>query len=222
MPLDPVRVRRVIDDIAAHGRVTARADGSVHHVAPVAPSPAVCDAMAGWVERVGARRTIEVGLGYGVSALFICRALADMGVERPLHVVIDPHQATRFADIGRQVPEDAGASDCVEHLAEESQLALPRLLGEGRVFDFAFVDGNHRFEAVFVDLYFLGRLLRRGAVICLDDCQLPGVARAVNFFVQNLGWTVEERSATDPLHQWAAVRTAAGDDHRSFSDFADF
>jgi len=31
------------------------------------------------------------------------------------------------------------------------------------------VDGNHRFDAVFVDLYYLGRLLRPGGVMFLDD-----------------------------------------------------
>lgn len=42
--------------------------------------------------------------------------------------------------------------DLVEFHAEESQIVLPRLLAEARRFDLAFVDGNHRFEGVFLDL----------------------------------------------------------------------
>jgi hypothetical protein len=30
---------------------------------------------------------------------------------------------------------------------------------------FAFVDGNHRFERVFLDLIYIGRLVRPGAIV---------------------------------------------------------
>jgi Methyltransferase domain len=75
----------------------------------------------------------------------------------PRHVVVDPHQATRFANCGLQFLEEAGLASVIEHHAEESQTALPRFLIEGRRFDFAFVDGNHRFDGVFLDLVYLGR-----------------------------------------------------------------
>ena len=93
---------------------------------------------------------------------------------------------------------------------EESQIVLPRLLAQGRQFDMAIVDGNHRFDAVFVDLYYLGRLLRAGGIVFLDDYQLPGVARAASFFTANLGWGVEETGSADHRHQWAVLRTGTG------------
>jgi predicted O-methyltransferase YrrM len=110
----------------------------------------------------------------------------------------------------------------VEHHEEESQLALPRFLGEGRTFDVAFVDGNHRFDWVFVDLFYLGRLLRPGGIVFLDDYQLPGVARATLFYQTNLGWRLEEVSAPDVLHQWAILRTAVVQDTRPFDYFVEF
>jgi cephalosporin hydroxylase len=65
----------------------------------------------------------------------------------------------------------------VELHAEESQIALPRFLGEARRFHLAFVDGNHRFDGVFVDLVFLGRLVRAGGIVFVDDYQLPALGR---------------------------------------------
>ena len=49
----------------------------------------------------------------------------------------------------------------MEFHPEESQIALPRFLTEERSFDLAFVDGNHRFDEVFLDLVYLGRLAQR-------------------------------------------------------------
>jgi predicted O-methyltransferase YrrM len=104
-----------------------------------------------WVTREGATRTIEIGLGYGVSARAVGegpRANGDDGVR---HVVIDPFQETRFAGRGLDLLDEWGLLELVEHHADESQIVLPRLLAEGHRFHLAFVDGNHRFDAVFVD-----------------------------------------------------------------------
>jgi predicted O-methyltransferase YrrM len=217
------QVRRVIERLVRDGTAVARSDGTLHDLFPVAASAAEGEALQGWVLREGATQTIEIGLGYGISTLHLCEGLLGNASEATArHVAIDPYQARRFSDCGLQFLDEAGVAELVEHHAEESQIALPRLLGEGRSFDFAFVDGNHRFDGVFVDLYYLGRLVLPGGIIFLDDYQLPGVARAASFFVSNLGWTLEEVSAADDLHQWAVLRTSAIPDTRPFDHFVDF
>ncbi len=217
------QVRRVIERLVRDGTAVARSDGTLHSLFPVAASAAEGEALQGWVLREGATQTIEIGLGYGISTLHLCEGLLGNASEATArHVAIDPYQARRFSDCGLQFLDEAGVAELVEHHAEESQIALPRLLGEGRSFDFAFVDGNHRFDGVFVDLYYLGRLVLPGGIIFLDDYQLPGVARAASFFVSNLGWTLEEVSAADDLHQWAVLRTSAVPDTRPFDHFVDF
>ena len=106
----------------------------------------------------------------------------------------------------------------VEHHSELSEIALPQFLKEGRRFDLAFVDGNHRFDGVFLDLFYLGRLVRKGGILILDDYNLPGVRRAVSFFLANLGWTVE-----DAIEAYAVVlRTAPQEDKRDFRYFIEF
>ena len=106
----------------------------------------------------------------------------------------------------------------MEHHSELSEIALPQFLKEGRRFDLGFVDGNHRFAGVFLDLFYLGRLVRKGGILILDDYNLPGVRRAVSFFVTNLGWTVE-----DAIDDYAVVlRTASQADNRDFRYFTDF
>jgi predicted O-methyltransferase YrrM len=58
--------------------------------------------------------------------------------------------------------------------------------------DAAFVDGSHRFHEVFVDLYFLRKLVRPGGLIILDDVALPSVASALRYYDLNPGWTPEQ------------------------------
>jgi hypothetical protein len=73
-----------------------------------------------------------------------------------------------------------------------------------------------------LDLVYLGRLLHPGAIVLVDDYQLPAVARAASFCLRNLGWTLEEVSPADELHQWAVLRTSAVADTRSFDYYVEF
>jgi predicted O-methyltransferase YrrM len=216
------RVRAVIERLVRDGSAVSGADGSAHTLFPVAVSAAEGEALRDWVTRERAARTIEVGLGYGISTLFICEGLLEAGQPEAHHVAIDPHQATRFASCGLQFLDEARVAELVEHREEESQTALPRFLAEGRLFDLAFVDGNHRFDGVFLDLAYLERLVRRAGIILVDDYQFPAVARAASFFITNLGWTLEDVSPPDDLHQWAVLRTSDVPDTRPFDHFVEF
>ena len=151
---------------------------------PVAVSADEGEALREWVIRERAANTIEIGLGYGISALFVCEGLLVNGAPDARHVVIDPNQSTRFADCGLQFIDEARIADIVEHYAEESQIVLPRFLSEARSFDLAFVGGNHRFDGVFVDLVNLGRLVRPGGIVFVDDCQRPGGGPASSYCVR--------------------------------------
>ena len=212
----------MIERLVRAGTAVASSDASVHTLFPVAASADEGEALREWVVRERATRTIEIGLGYGISALFVCEGLLASGAKAAQHVVIDPHQATRFAGCGLQFLDEAGVMAMVEHHAEESQIVLPRFLSEGRAFDLAFVDGNHRFDGVFLDLVYLGRLLPPGRIVFLDDYQLASVARAASFCLTNLGWTLEEVSTADERHHWAVLRTSTAPDTRSFDWFVDF
>jgi predicted O-methyltransferase YrrM len=134
----------------------------------------------------GAERTIEVGLALGMSALFLCQAVVPRGGR---HVAIDPFQTESWNGAGLRTLREAGVEEHVEVIEEESQLALPRLVAEGREYDLAFIDGDHRFEGVFLDLYFMTRLVRPGGLVVVDDMWMPAVRTAVAYVEKNLGAT---------------------------------
>jgi len=197
-------------------------------VFPIAIGPREGAALRDWVQREGALRTLETGLGYAVSTLFICEGLRANGVDGR-HVAIDPYQLeslpthrTRYDGIGLRKLEEAGVRDLVEFYPEGSETVLPRLLAEGRRFDLAFLDGNHRFEGVFLDLVYSGRLLKEGGIVFVDDVQLPAVQRAVGLCVSNLSWFSEDEGS-EGEHEWVVLRTRSHDAFlRPFDQFVDF
>jgi predicted O-methyltransferase YrrM len=200
----------------------------LENLAPVAIGADEGAALREWVRREGARRTVETGLGFAVSTLFICEGLLANGGDIR-HVAIDPYQfetppgsRTSYAGVGVTTLEEAGVRNLVELHVEPSERALPRLLAEGRSFDLAFLDGNHRFEGVFLDLVYCGRLLRTGGIVFADDAQLPAVRRAASFCIANLEWSVEEEGR-EGEHEWLVLRVGSPEAfRRPFDSFVEF
>jgi predicted O-methyltransferase YrrM len=222
------RVRAVREKLVADGTVVTP-DGRLLDVFPVAIGPAEGAALRDVVIEEGALRTVEVGLAFAISTLFLCEGLLANGSDGP-HVAIDPYQLepgplgrNSYAGVGLRTLEEAGVRGLVDFRDEVSQIVLPALLDEGRSFDLAFVDGNHRFEAVFLDLVYMGRLLPEGAIVFVDDTQLPAIQRAVEFCVGNLAWQVEGAGREGGAHEWLVLRTGPRDRYdRPFAEFVDF
>jgi predicted O-methyltransferase YrrM len=125
------------------------------------------------------KTTLEVGMAYGLSSLYICRALGDSGGQK--HIVIDPNESSVYRQLGMWNLQCAGYGDLTELYEERSEECLPRLVQQGVQLDFAFIDGWHTFDYTLVDFYFIHRMLRVDGIVVFHDCQLPAIRRVVRF-----------------------------------------
>jgi len=121
---------------------------------------------------------------------------------------------------------ESGRSSCGEGLLANGDPAARHLAVDPHQSS-RFADGGLQFlgearDGFFLDLVRLGRLVRQGGVVFLDDFQLPAIAQAASFCVTNLGWALEETSASDGDHHWAVLRTSVGPDTRPFDHHVDF
>ena len=148
-----------------------------------------CDLLRDLLIAEGIETAVEVGLAYASSALAIGEALLTVGSSRPRHVVIDPFQESVWSNVGWELLRSAGLDAIATLILAPSSIALPQLATEGLIADAAFVDGSHRFHEVFVDLYFLRKIVRPGGLIVLDDNWAPSVRTAARYYEHNLGWT---------------------------------
>jgi predicted O-methyltransferase YrrM len=132
--------------------------------------------------------TLEIGLAYGVSALFICEALARVGGKK--HIAIDAFQSTMWSGIGIHHLRQAGFGGLVELWEQLSQDALPQLVTEGVKVDFAFIDGTHSFDQKIVDFFYVDRLLNVGGVVAFDDCNWTSIHQVCRFIATNRPYRV--------------------------------
>jgi predicted O-methyltransferase YrrM len=212
----------IIARLANDGFTVAALDGKQHDLFPVAIDPKEGEALQGWIKKENPASVIDIGLGYGFAVMNTIKALIECRGEDFLLLTIDPFQDTGFSNIGLQFINEIGVNDQTEFHKRPSELVLPELQQQGRKFDFAVVDGTHRFEGAFIDLFYLNSLMAPSSVIFLDDYQIAGVRKAVTFFISNMQWALEEISEPSETHQWAAVRTRHEPLQRTYKDFVDF
>ena len=194
-------LRTYIRSIYDAGYVT-RADGDRIPLEPVGTQEKQGEYIRDLAIGIGATRIVETGLGLGLSSLFLCEALLASGDANAKLVTSDPLQKQVFDDAGLLTLEGAGLDDLWEFHRAPSMLVLPRLvdltlerpgagaeaysLGSVSAFDMAMIDGDHRFEGAFLDIYYAMGLVRPGGLIVVDDYWMPAVQLAVTYFETNM------------------------------------
>jgi predicted O-methyltransferase YrrM len=130
--------------------------------------------------------SLEIGIAFGISTMFICEALREVGSQK--HIAIDPGPLYRpgtdaldRCGLGLLNIERCGYRGLVDFHEAPSELALPELLKRGQRIDFAFVDGWHTFDHCLVDLFYINRLLNPGGVVAFHDARMASIRRVIRY-----------------------------------------
>jgi predicted O-methyltransferase YrrM len=191
----------ILEQIYATKTVT---DGTATYSAlnPVSGKPTYMDAAEGALlqRMIAAARpttTLEIGMAYGVSSLFMCEALAALP-HATTHIVIDPFQARQWRNIGLRNVRAAGYGDLLRFFEEPSEYCLPRLAQQNTQVQVALVDGVHTFDQSTLEFYYIDRMLPVGGVVIFDDVYWPAIRRTVRYVLSH--GTYEVRDHTGPRH----------------------
>ncbi|MGI8960844.1 MAG: class I SAM-dependent methyltransferase [Bryobacteraceae bacterium] len=132
--------------------------------------------------------TLEIGMAYGISSLFILEALRQAGGAK--HYAIDPNQATQWLNIGVENIRRAEFGEMFELLQVPAHLGLATLEGRQVSVDFAFIDGYHTFDHTLCEFFLVDKLLKTGGVIVFDDANWPAIRKVCRFAVINRSYRV--------------------------------
>lgn len=128
------------------------------------------------------QKTIEIGLAYGYSTVYLLAALHKNGTGT--HIAIDPFQSV-YHSVGSFHAEKLGMQHAFELIAERSVPAMADLKRKGEEFEFIFIDGSHRFDDVIVDFTLSAQVCPVGGYIALDDMWMPAIQKAAEFIRMN-------------------------------------
>jgi caffeoyl-CoA O-methyltransferase len=124
--------------------------------------------MALLIRILGARKTLEVGVFTGYSAMVVAKAMGPKGKVVALDV------SEEFTAIARRHWAKAAVADRIDLRLQPASESLEALVaaGEGNTFDFAFIDADKENYDTYYE-YAL-KLVRRGGLIALDNVLWQG------------------------------------------------
>ncbi|PYG87945.1 methyltransferase family protein [Ruminiclostridium sufflavum DSM 19573] len=135
--------------------------------------------ISNFLKRNNIKKTLEVGFAYG------CSAAAIISATQSRHYAIDPFQKRDFQNAGIKNMERLGFRRFLDFREEFSDTALPRMLMEGVRVDFAFIDGLHLFDSIFVDFYFIDMILEENGYVCFHDYWMPSTRAVISWIANN-------------------------------------
>lgn len=165
------RSRDIRADVESRIRIPAE-----HRDAALYPSHA--EALIASVLGFAPSHTLEIGLGWGLSAASILAAGSGD------HTVVSFDE-----DEGRQHQgiDNACMFGKPAFAFGPSDIVLPQLLSQHREhFDLILIDGGHLFDEVFVDVHYSLQLCRVGGLILIDDTWMAPVSTACAWIQSNL------------------------------------
>lgn len=127
--------------------------------------------------------SIEIGLAYGFSALFILDSMFENNYGK--HVAIDPYEVTDYHGIGLKSIHDLKFDDRFEWQEAMSIDALSTMRRRGVRAQYIYIDGHHTFDAALIDFCCSDKILDTGGVIILDDVWMPSIKTVVSFIKNN-------------------------------------
>lgn len=132
-----------------------------------------------WIKNLKPKAILEIGLAYGISSMIICDAASTYSLQS--YDIIDCFQRGEWKSIGLCNLEKSGYLRHITFHEERSEIQLPLFLKEKKKFDFVFVDGDHRFNHVFVEFYYIDKILKTGGTIVFDDAHLDSLQKVFSF-----------------------------------------
>lgn len=139
--------------------------------------------LAAWIEAVKPDTYLEVGLAYGVSALYAGSTLRRIKPDYT-HIILDPCQTEAWNGVGIHNLQKEGLWDRVKFFAEGSETALPRIMADGTRLQAAFIDGWHTFDHALIDFFYINRMLDVGGIVIFDDANWPAITKLIDYVLK--------------------------------------
>src|SRR6266481_2167623 len=162
-----------------------------------------------WVKQNGWTKGVEIGVFHGVTFFHLLKNCPNLHLTGIDVFEPQPHKDEQFDEGGRsyngdKLPEEyiRIKKEAEERFPERSKVIKSESANYAKnvpdhSLDFVFIDGDHLYESVKLDIVSWLPKIRPGGVICGHDIDMPGVRRAVDEMVE--GWTEHKQQI------WAKV-----------------
>ena len=145
-------------------------------------------------------RALDIGFGCGFSAV----SMALGGGMDVVAATLDSAGSARLKRAQERCERLCGSKVRIEK-GVSSDMYLPFAAKNRDQYDLIFVDGGHRFDDVFVDVHYAGRLAKPGGLMVLDDTHFGAIRSVANWVNTNLSHLWEPFEICRNIVSWKRI-----------------
>ena len=154
-------------------------------------------------------------MAWGYSSIPICKALAE--TTKGISHILDPFQIYTYQGIALNLLKDFDLTKFFVFYEQASDIGMAKLYENKTKIQFGFIDGDHRIDAVFIDFYYINKMLEPGGLVVFDDYQFSSVEAVSKYVLVNFHYKVIEQP-----HKRFIVLEKVKDDDRPWSFYGSF
>jgi predicted O-methyltransferase YrrM len=166
-------VNPVLEKLLQAGTFTHR--GQTYPIAH-ATSATICRRYADLIVEHKLKRGLEIGTLFGFSTLFLADAfsktngaLDTVDIRYRKRTWSDGSEIEDIHEVAERLIVEADLEDIVTFHAGDSNQILAEMCEAGKRYDFALVDGSHKFGAALLDFIAVDSMLDREGYVAIDD-----------------------------------------------------
>lgn len=129
-------------------------------------------------DQIKPKKSLEVGLAFGISTLFILEKCGEYDGEDKSHVVVEPFS---WGNAAVYNIEKAGLSKYLDIRRDLSDKVITEMYLKNERIQFAYVDTTKVFDTVLQDFYFIDKILDVGGAVIFDDASTGGINLVMRF-----------------------------------------
>jgi len=164
-----------------------------------------------FLKEKGIKKTLEIGFSFGRSTAHIISATESN------HTVIDPFQHN-YDNLGVKNMQHLNLDQFLTFENDYSHNVLPKLHAEKENFEFIFIDGDHKYDGIFIDFYYSDLLLSQGGYMLFHDTWMRSTQLVCSFVKTN---RKDYQLVKTPIRNLMLFKKIGSDD-RSWMFFKEF
>jgi predicted O-methyltransferase YrrM len=162
-------------------------------------------------------KCLEIGMGYGISSIYILLALKKSINNDKKLVSIDMLESKQWKNFGMKILKFFEMIKYHQLIENMHYIELPKIVEMKENFDFIFINSWYSFENMIVILFYCSKILRKDGIIIINEIYQPNIYKCIKFIDNNYKFFKKINSPPS-----LAVYQKIIDDNRSWDYYNNF
>jgi len=134
-------------------------------------------------KKIKPKKTLEIGFAYGFSTIYFLSAIHSNTCG--YHTAIDPFELSYWHGVGLKKVNELKMDSFFRFMPQFDYTGVADLINENQKFDVIFIDGDHRFDYIFLDFMLADQVISKNGYIIFHDLWMNSTQKVVKFIKAN-------------------------------------